>query len=67
MKSEYDFSQAEKGKFYHPDLNFSLPIYLDSDVEEFIGNLANKKNVDISILVNECLRHNINFLKTIDT
>lgn len=45
MKPEYDFSSSEQGKFYHPDTKFNLPIYLDSDVEEFITNLADKKNV----------------------
>ncbi|MBL1209115.1 hypothetical protein [Geminocystis sp. GBBB08] len=66
MKQEYDFSNAEQGKFYHLNSKFNLPIYLDSDVEEFITNLADKKNVDISVLVNEWLRNNINFVKTID-
>jgi hypothetical protein len=66
MKQEYDFYNGEQGKFYPPNNKFNLPIYLDSDVEEFITNLANKKNVDISLLVNEWLRNNINFVKTID-
>lgn len=66
MKQEYDFSHAEQSKFYYPNSKFNLPIYLDSDVEEFITNLADKKNVDISVLVNEWLRNNINFVKTID-
>ncbi|MBF2057945.1 MAG: hypothetical protein IGQ45_12190 [Cyanobacterium sp. T60_A2020_053] len=66
MKQEYDFSNAEQGKFYHSNSKFNLPIYLDSDVEEFITNLADKKNLDISVLVNEWLRNNISFVKTID-
>lgn len=31
MKSQYDFSKAEQGKFYHPDATFHYPIYLDPD------------------------------------
>ena len=27
MKSEYDFSKTEKGKFYHPDHKLHCPIY----------------------------------------
>lgn len=61
MKQEYDFSHAEQGKFYHPNSKFNFSIYLDYDVEEFITNLAEKKNVDISVLINEWLRNNINF------
>lgn len=66
MKPEYDFSKAEQGKFYYPNSKFNLPIYLESDVDEFFTQLANKKNVDISVLVNEWLRNNINLVKTID-
>ena len=31
LKSEYDFSHGERGKFYHPDAEFSLPVYLEPD------------------------------------
>ena len=30
MKEEYDFSEAERGKFYRPDAEFDVPVYLDS-------------------------------------
>jgi hypothetical protein len=29
MKSEYDFSKAEQGKFYDADAAFHYPIYLE--------------------------------------
>jgi hypothetical protein len=32
MKDEYDFSNAEQGKFYVPAEDIQLPIYLDKDV-----------------------------------
>ena len=28
MKREYDFSKAERGKFFRPNAELSLPIYL---------------------------------------
>lgn len=31
MKSEYDFSKAEQGKFYHPDHTLYCPIYRKRD------------------------------------
>ncbi len=31
MKEEYDFSKAEKGKFYVPLEEIQMPIYLDKD------------------------------------
>ena len=66
MKPEYDFSQAEKGKFYNPKGKFNLPIYLESDVHDFIMKLAEEKDIDISVLVNQWLRNNINLVKTIN-
>jgi hypothetical protein len=32
MKEEYDFSNAEQGKFYVPVEDIQLPIYLDKDI-----------------------------------
>ncbi len=66
MKPEYDFSQAEQGKFYHPNSKFNLPIYLESDVEEFLTQLSDKKNIDVSVLVNEWLRNNIKLVKSLN-
>lgn len=31
VKSEYDFSKAESGKFYHPDAEFSFPVDPETD------------------------------------
>ena len=47
MKAEYDFSKAERGKFYNPKAVFNLPIYLEKDVDKFIRKLANEKRKDV--------------------
>ena len=65
MKAEYDFSQAEQGKFYNPDATFHYPIYLEPDVENFIKKIAQEKNIDVQILVNEWLRNNIKLIESI--
>ena len=36
MKSEYDFSQAERGKFFKTNAELRLPIYLDADVQRYL-------------------------------
>ncbi len=66
MKSEYDFSKAEKGKFHHPDAKFHYPIYLEPDVEEFLTKVAEQKNIDVQVLVNEWLRNNIKLIQSIE-
>lgn len=56
MKKEYDFSKGVRGKFYFPDAEFSLPIYLEPEIEEFIQKPTTEKNVERSQIVNQLLR-----------
>ena len=65
MKAEYDFSKAERGKFYNAEADFNFPVYLDPDVDEFLSQLAEEKEIDIRQLVNEWLRANIKLVKSI--
>jgi hypothetical protein len=65
MKSEYDFSKGERGKFYQEDATLHLPIYLEPDVEEFVRQLAAEKGKDVVNLVNEWLRRDIQFIKSV--
>ncbi|MBU4317873.1 MAG: hypothetical protein KKF30_11455 [Proteobacteria bacterium] len=59
MRKEYDFSKGERGKFYHPNINLNIPIYLDEEVSAFVEKIASKKGVDRSLVVNELLRGDI--------
>jgi len=65
MKAEYDFSKGERGKFYHPEAVFSFPVYLESDVNDFMSQLADEQDVDIQELVNEWLRVNIQLIQSV--
>ena len=55
MKDEYDFSKGERGKFYHEDAEFSLPVYLEPEIEHFVATLAKKQKKNISDIVNALL------------
>jgi len=35
MKDEYDFTDAEQGKFYRPLEELDIPIYLDREIKDF--------------------------------
>ena len=37
MKDEYDFLNAEQGKFYVPVEDIQMPVYLDKDVMQFLS------------------------------
>jgi hypothetical protein len=42
MKKEYDFTNAQQGKFYRPIEELKIPIYLDEEVREFLKLLQNR-------------------------
>ncbi len=65
MKAEYHFSKGERGKFYHPDAVFSFPIYLESDVNDYMSRIAEEKQLDLQALVNEWLRSNIKIAQVV--
>jgi hypothetical protein len=47
MKKEYDFSKGERGRFFRPDAELNIPVYLEPDVAKvFLSSAA----------VNEALR-----------
>ena len=59
MKKEYDFSNAERGKFFIQNATMHLPIYLEPDIEAFFKRIAEKKNKDAVSIVNELLRRDM--------
>ena len=56
MKDEYDFSKAERGKFYRPNATLNLPVYLEEVVLAFIQSIAEKRDEDLSSVVNQLIR-----------
>lgn len=64
MKKEYDFSKGEHGKFCHPDAAFYFPVYLEPDVNKYLNQLADEKNIDVQKIVNQWLRANIRLIRS---
>lgn len=65
VKAEYDFSQAERGKFYHPNAKFNIPIYLDEEVLEYFSKQAETKGVDLTEMINDLLKKDIALIEGI--
>ncbi|MCB1959322.1 MAG: hypothetical protein KDE68_02165 [Rhodocyclaceae bacterium] len=65
MKDHYDFSKAERGKFYRPDATFRLPVYLDERVQQYLAERAQAKGIELSDLVNELLRKEIDMVEAL--
>ena len=64
MKEEYDFSNAERGKFHRPPIELDIPVYLDADVADFLQKLATEKGSDVGTIVNDWIRKNIALIET---
>ena len=63
MKQEYDFSNAERSKFYRKDANMNLPVYLDEEVQRYLQERARSKGVGVNQLVNDMLKQDIKLIK----
>jgi hypothetical protein len=61
MKDEYDFTNAEQGKFYRPLEELDIPIYLDKEVKEFFAKKIHDKELQFSLneVINSLLKKDI--------
>ena len=65
MNEEYDFSNAEQGKFYVPVEDIQLPIYLDKDIIQYLNEKCLTKQENLQSLVNDLLRKDIEIAKRV--
>jgi hypothetical protein len=63
MKDEYDFSNAERGRFYRPDAALAPPVHLDADVLSFLSARAAARGMPLNELVNALLRKDIELIE----
>ena len=63
MKSHYDFSKAERGKFYHKGARLRLPIYLDGQLQKRLERIAQKKGRDLGDVVSDLLTKDVELLE----
>jgi macrodomain Ter protein organizer (MatP/YcbG family) len=63
MQNEYDFSKAERGKFFNPDAIHKLPVYLEPEVLDYFADKARNKGVELSTLINELLKKDIDLIE----
>ena len=65
MKQEYDFSNGERGKFFHKGAQLNLPVYLDEEVQSYLQERARSKGVEVTQLVNEMLKQDIKLIEAV--
>jgi hypothetical protein len=65
MKDEYDFSNAEQGKFYVPVEDIQMPIYLDKDIANYLSEKCQANPESLQTLVNDLLRKDIEIVRRV--
>ena len=63
MPAEIDFAGAKRGQFYRPGAQLNLPVYLDQKVQATLAALASAKGVDLSKLINDLLKKEIELIE----
>ena len=61
MKEEYDFTNAEQGRFYRPIEELEIPVYLDKDIREILMKKLKEKGNEFSLnsIVNALIKQDI--------
>jgi len=67
MKEEYDFTDAEQGKFYRPVEALDIPIYLDKEIQAFLLKKIQHEDLSLSLteLINLLLKKDIEISKVL--
>jgi cytidylate kinase len=67
MKKEYDFSKAERGRFYKKAAILRLPIYLDAAVQNEVEDLANRTGRNVRDVVNRIVQRQVRLIEDLET
>ncbi len=59
MRPEYDFSRAERGKFYRKGAEIRLPIYLNAKLQHRLEQVAKKRGKDLGEVVDQILTEEV--------
>jgi cytidylate kinase len=63
MKRHYNFSKADRGKFYRRGARVRLPIYLDGQLQKRLERIAQKKGRDLGDVVSTLLTKDVELLE----
>lgn len=55
--------RGREGRFHRPGAKLSLPVYLDDQVQATLSALATAKGIELSTLVNDLLRKDIELIE----
>ena len=65
LKPEYDFGIGERGKFFQPNAELRLPIYLNADVQAYLAERVAQKGIPLGEMVNTLLKQEIQIIESL--
>jgi hypothetical protein len=63
MSDQYDFSKAEHGKFFRPNLRLIPPVRLEPEVLDFLATCAQARGTTVNQLVNQLLKKDMELIQ----
>jgi len=63
VKDDYDFSGAQRGRFFREGAELVPPLHLEADVLRYLQDRAQAHGASLNDLVNELLRKDIELIK----
>jgi hypothetical protein len=65
LEDEYDFSGAERGKFFKKDAVLVPPVHLEPEILQFLMARAKARGASLDELVNQLLRKDIELIEAV--
>ncbi len=56
IPAEIDFSKGQRGKFYRPNAELKLPVYLEDTLQQRLLELAQQRNQSFSELASDLIK-----------
>jgi hypothetical protein len=63
MKDEYDFSKAERGKFFREGATLAPPVHLEPEIQRYLTERAAAQGTSLNTLVNRLLKKDIEVIE----
>jgi predicted HicB family RNase H-like nuclease len=63
MKDEYDFSAAERGKFFRKGATLIPPVHLEPEILRYLSQRAAAQGTSLNMLVNRLLQKDIELIE----
>jgi hypothetical protein len=63
MPGEVDFSKGTRRKFFEPEAQLHVPVYLEAAVQDYLAERARARGIDVTQFVNDLLKKDIELIE----